>query len=156
GKRNKCLRRNFKQYNLEILNSYFRHKDINRYTWERPSIHQKSIIDYVIMRQKPKIVPQDVDLPYNQRHPIVRNLEQKETDGTVNGERLYLLKQESIHNLFQRRLEVELRNIQGNERIGEGYGNLKEITKTITREELGTEGKKTRQRVIRGNRHVFK
>ncbi|KAF2880805.1 hypothetical protein ILUMI_25362 [Ignelater luminosus] len=66
---------------------------------------------------------------YNQRHPIVRNLEQEETDETVDGERFqsYLLKQESIHNLFQQRLEVELRNIKRNERIKEEYGNLKDV-----------------------------
>ena len=34
-----------KQYELKILNGYFAHKDIHKYTWERPSVKQRSIID---------------------------------------------------------------------------------------------------------------
>ena len=33
-------------YKLKITNTYFCHKNIHLYTWERPSLNKKSIIDY--------------------------------------------------------------------------------------------------------------
>ncbi|KAK4875361.1 hypothetical protein RN001_011783 [Aquatica leii] len=37
---------------LKLMNTFFEHKDIHWYTWERTSLQQKSIIDYVITKQK--------------------------------------------------------------------------------------------------------
>lgn len=39
------------QYQLKIANTFFQHKEIHRYTWERPSMNQKSILDYIIVKQ---------------------------------------------------------------------------------------------------------
>jgi len=41
-----------KQHDLEICNTFFEHKNMHRYIWEKPSLSQKSIIDYIIIRQK--------------------------------------------------------------------------------------------------------
>ena len=39
------------QHNLKLTNTWYAHKDIHRYTWERISMQQKSIIDYVIVKK---------------------------------------------------------------------------------------------------------
>ncbi|CAG9759568.1 unnamed protein product [Ceutorhynchus assimilis] len=40
------------QYKLKILNGFFNHKDIHRYTWHQDTRGLKSIIDYVIIKQE--------------------------------------------------------------------------------------------------------
>ncbi|KAF2879646.1 hypothetical protein ILUMI_26524 [Ignelater luminosus] len=37
------------QYQLKLANIFFAHKDIHR--WERPALQQKSVIDYIIVKQ---------------------------------------------------------------------------------------------------------
>lgn len=48
------------QMNLKIMNGFYRHKDIHNYTWTQPTRNFKSIIDYVILRQKTHLKCQDV------------------------------------------------------------------------------------------------
>jgi hypothetical protein len=36
------------QFKLRIANTFFKHKDFHKFTWERPSMNQKSIIGYII------------------------------------------------------------------------------------------------------------
>jgi exonuclease III len=38
--------------NTRICNIFFKHKNIHKYIWKRFSLNQKSIIDYIITRQK--------------------------------------------------------------------------------------------------------
>ncbi|XP_030757469.1 craniofacial development protein 2-like [Sitophilus oryzae] len=40
------------EHQLKLMNTYFPHKDIHRFTGERPSLNKKSIIDYIIARNK--------------------------------------------------------------------------------------------------------
>lgn len=45
---------------LKILNGYFPHKEIHKFTWTQTNRNLKSIIDYVIQRQNSKLKAQDV------------------------------------------------------------------------------------------------
>jgi hypothetical protein len=36
------------QFKPRIANTFFKHKDIHKFTWERPSMNQKSITGYII------------------------------------------------------------------------------------------------------------
>ena len=45
---------------LKILNDFFKHKDIHKFTRYQDTLQQKSIIDYVIVRQSTKLKIQDV------------------------------------------------------------------------------------------------
>jgi len=39
-------------HNLRITSGYFKHKRIHKYTWEQHTRNLKSIIDYIIVKQK--------------------------------------------------------------------------------------------------------
>ncbi|XP_072384405.1 uncharacterized protein [Diabrotica undecimpunctata] len=41
-----------KQHSLKILNGFYQHKNIHKYTWVQPTRNTKSIIDYVITKQE--------------------------------------------------------------------------------------------------------
>ncbi|XP_024894065.1 craniofacial development protein 2-like, partial [Temnothorax curvispinosus] len=81
-----------KQHDLQITNSHFNHKKIHRFTWEKAS---KSIIDYV-----------------NQK------IRAEEEDGAMGKIELpkyktYLLQQDSIRELYERRLNGYLQTNHG-------------------------------------------
>ncbi|XP_030752879.1 craniofacial development protein 2-like [Sitophilus oryzae] len=48
------------QNNLRILNDFFQHHDIHKYTWIQHSRNLKSVINYVIVRQYTALKIQDV------------------------------------------------------------------------------------------------
>lgn len=47
-------------FQLRIMNGYFQHKDIHKYTYMRPAINQKSITDYLIQKHNSRIKRSDV------------------------------------------------------------------------------------------------
>ena len=38
------------EHQLKVANTYIVHKNSHRYTWERPFLNQKSIFDYIIVK----------------------------------------------------------------------------------------------------------
>lgn len=48
------------QYDLKIMNGFFDHKEIHKYTWFQPTKRQQSIIDYIIVKPTPTLKVQDV------------------------------------------------------------------------------------------------
>ncbi|RZF32288.1 hypothetical protein LSTR_LSTR001752 [Laodelphax striatellus] len=46
--------------NLRVLNGFYRHKDIHKFTWTQETRRLRSIIDYVVMKQKTSIRVKDV------------------------------------------------------------------------------------------------
>lgn len=48
------------QYELKIMNGFFAHKDIHKYTWYQHTWGIKSIIDYIVLKQQTNIRVQDV------------------------------------------------------------------------------------------------
>jgi hypothetical protein len=49
-----------KQKSLKILNGYFQHKRMHRYTWHQDSQELRSIIDCIIARQTSGLIFQDI------------------------------------------------------------------------------------------------
>jgi len=47
-------------HNLKITNVYFKHKMIHKYTWEQNTRKMKSIMEYIIVKQKSKFQIHDV------------------------------------------------------------------------------------------------
>ena len=47
-------------YNLRITNGYFKYKMMHKYVWEQHTQKLKSIIDYIIVKQKSKFQIRDV------------------------------------------------------------------------------------------------
>ena len=48
------------QFDLKIMNSFFAHKDIHKFTWYQHTKGQKSIIDYLILKQNSELKTLDV------------------------------------------------------------------------------------------------
>lgn len=48
------------QYNLRIMNTFFAHKDIHKFTWHQHNRDLRSIIDYIIVKQNTALKIQDV------------------------------------------------------------------------------------------------
>jgi len=48
------------QTNLRVMNGWFEHKDIHKFTWTQPTRNLKSIIDYLIVKQQTKLKIRDV------------------------------------------------------------------------------------------------
>lgn len=47
------------QYDFMIVNNFFQHKDIHKYTWQQNTRELQSIIDYIIVRQATSIKVMD-------------------------------------------------------------------------------------------------
>lgn len=41
------------QFDLRITNTFFQHRDIHKYTWQQDTRNMRTIIDYIIIRQRP-------------------------------------------------------------------------------------------------------
>ena len=48
------------QYGLKILNGFYQHKDIHKFTRHQDTLQQKSIIDYIITKQQTALNINDV------------------------------------------------------------------------------------------------
>ncbi|XP_049778037.1 uncharacterized protein LOC126175324 [Schistocerca cancellata] len=48
------------QNSLKILNGFYQHKEIHKYTWHKDTFNQKSIIDYIIIKQQTRIKIHDI------------------------------------------------------------------------------------------------
>ena len=48
------------QYSFKLQNGWFKHKSIHQFTWTQPTRRLKTIIDYIITRQKSRILVKDV------------------------------------------------------------------------------------------------
>lgn len=148
------------QYNLTITNTYYAHKDIHRYTWERPSLQQKSIIDYIITKKTTHFQVHDSRVKRGancgtDHHLVVaklmypfstkrsnsnwKNGSPENTTNQVDDQKykLYLLQQSSIRDLYQRRLTNELNATIPSQNIEKEHENIKSIIHKIAKETLG-------------------
>ena len=113
------------QNNLRILNGFYPHRDIHRYTWTQHTRNLKYIIDYVIVRQRTKMLIKDVkayrgpscgsDHYMLKANIVLPNKSQNhaipaKTDSEPKQIRYKLdsLQHESIRTLFGRRLDQKL------------------------------------------------
>lgn len=47
-------------FDMKIMNGFYQHKQIHKYTWIQPTRNLKTIIDYVIQRQKSELKTMDI------------------------------------------------------------------------------------------------
>ncbi|XP_056647320.1 craniofacial development protein 2-like [Diorhabda sublineata] len=118
------------QHNLlRIMNGYFKHKEIHTYTWTQITRNLRSIIDYLIMKQKTKIKVHNVRVYRSaecgsDHHlikaklimPIIKDNKQKNqlqnskdlTDIDIPNYNIESLMNESTKLLYQQRLDQNL------------------------------------------------
>ena len=153
------------QYQLKLTNTFFAHKDIHRYTWERPSLNQKSIIDYVIVKTKSKFKVYDsrvkrgancgtdhhllttkIVYPFPHKPSKVNTSNEQapnpHTEIKDKQYKLYLLKQQSIKEFYEMRLQRELELTPPEEDIETEYTSIKNIMHKIAAETLGEQQNK--------------
>lgn len=140
---------------LKIMNGFFQHKNIHKFTWTQPTRGISSIIDYVIMRQNSKINILDVrayrgpecgsdhhfvlsKLIINYRRTPSRKaqMEKKET----SDERIYNLesfRDESTQFLYKLRLATKLQHVRKDQDANELYKELKTCIHEAAEEALG-------------------
>ncbi|XP_045474908.1 craniofacial development protein 2-like [Harmonia axyridis] len=109
---------------LKILNGFFEHKKIHRYTWERPSLHEKSVLDHFICKQKSRFKWQDCRVKR----------------GPNCGSDHYMVEakiQKSIRTLYQSRLAEELRARPPNNNVETEYENMRAVQHSAAMQALG-------------------
>ncbi|KAL3287996.1 hypothetical protein HHI36_002449 [Cryptolaemus montrouzieri] len=114
-------------YSLQILNGFFQHEMIHRYTRERPSLGQRSIIDYVIKRQLSKLKINDCK--------VKRGTNCRSDHRLITTEK----HQTSIR-------EKALAEAPPSEHIEEEYSNMKLAVKRVAHKALGYEQKRKIQK----------
>lgn len=153
----------FVTYNdLKITNTFFRKKDIHKYTWSARG--SRSIIDYVIANRK--IASQIIDTTVyrgndvNSDHFLVmskiqimarwkRNKIKNVPPTETQMYKIYLLNQESIRNLYQTRINSITANTPIDLDINKEWNNIQGIIKIAANEALGSKTKNRRRKGLR-------
>lgn len=142
---------------LKITNTFFRKRDINKYTWSERGL--RSIIDYVLINDKLRPQLQDVHVyrgcDINSDHHLVmarfalwtkwKNSKVKERPLQEDVYKIYLLNQESIRNLYQQRLNQYILNTPTDSILEAEWQNIKNCIEKAANEVLGKK-KKLRSR----------
>lgn len=140
------------QNELKILNGYFQHKEIHKYTWRRDTRNQKSIVDYCIVKQKSQFKFLDVRVyrgpTSNSGHHLLRTKAWfKGIKNMLDGEdeqkqkieqkqyNLNLLAEESVR--YRRRLDEKLQGNTTFENLEEHYLYTKNCIHDTVLEALG-------------------
>lgn len=142
------------QNNMRIMNGYFQHRDIHKYTWTQSTRGLRSIIDYVISKQKAKVILQDVKVcrgpvcgsdhffvktkvffPGRKEKTVETHEEKRET---LQQKRYNLrgLDDEGTRRLYKTRLDQKL-NGNNFEDIEDYYNHIKEAIHAAAKEALG-------------------
>ena len=121
--------RDFCTFNkLKITNSFYRHKDIHKFTWEARGT--KSVIDYIIINDRLKSNIEDTRVfrgsEIDSDHKLVESKfkflthgkhSYKKKDTTIytkpSAFKVHLLEQESIRTLYRNRLKGKLTPLTG-------------------------------------------
>ena len=116
------------QNELRILNGFFQHRDIHKFTWVQPTRGLRSVIDYAITRQTTSMKVQQVKvcrgLSCGSDHYFLKveiafpvkgdhsepNLQQREQEVVVRQVKYNInsLQQESVKGLYRKRLDEKL------------------------------------------------
>ena len=149
---------------LKIMNTYFRHKNIHKYTWEARG--QKSIIDYCISNFKMAKIIQNIrvyrGIELNTDHyllgvkvefpPRWLNKKSKNQIATKPDEfyKTNLLNDESTKWLYEQRIKFHMNKIEENsEDIEKEWKNLKQIIQSAAYESLGKIKRKYRRKYLK-------
>lgn len=147
------------QHSLKIMNGFFQHKDIHKFTWHQETRQLRSIIDYIIMRQNSKLMCQDVRVLRGSEcgsdHFLIRGKIKvpfnKATTSNVNTStivsttksqryRIELFKEQSIKMLYQSRLNQKLDEDLLSSPTIDLYSHLVTSVENAAMEALGTYG----------------
>lgn len=149
------------QNELKITNGFYKHKWIHKYTWEQQTRQIKSIIDYLIMKQRTTIQVHDVRvqrgancgsdhyllrgklyIPGWKTHQGNRDIQEetKEEPGGYPKYNLDSLLHESTKYLYQRRLDEYLTSSE-DETFEVKYKNMVESIHKAAREAIGEKPK---------------
>lgn len=141
---------------MKIMNGFFPHKDIHKFTWEQATKNLRSIIDYIIQKQHSRLNITDVrvyrGLECGSDHHVVmakivveyrriRNKEKQQDQQSKINECKYnleSLKQESTQFLYKLRLANKLQNMETkNANAEQLYGQIKAYIQEAAKEALG-------------------
>jgi len=149
--------------NLKIMNTFFKHKEIHKFTWEARG-HQ-SIIDYFITNMKTSKVIKDIRVyrsnEIDSDHYLLcakvnfpqRWLNKGNKKAPLMQEKFFkvrLLNDESIGWLYTQRVKLHLNNTKENEiDIEKEWKNLQNILKSTTNESLGAIKRRNRRKYLK-------
>lgn len=153
------------QHELKITNGFFQHREQHKYTWTQPTKKQKSIIDYLIIKQNSPIETLDVwvqrGASCSSDHFLVRaklclgykyRKTKTETEQTMKylqwpKYNLESLQNESTVFLYKLRLSQKLTEVL-NGNTEQKYNILKECIDQAAKEALGQKEEKGNKRII--------
>lgn len=142
---------------LKILNGFFPHKWIHKYTWESPSRNLRSIIDYIIQHKNSSIRVNDVRVYRGPEcgtdhfllgakmviRPTIPMIMQENGNHTVTLDivkyKLNSLKQEAVQFLYRQRLSNKLLDIEEGS-TEHTYRQIKKYIHEAAYEALGLQG----------------
>ena len=142
--------REFATFNeLKITNTFFRKKEIHKYTWSSRGL--RSLIDYIIISKKLAKQVSDTRVyrgydVFSDHYLVISQIRLytkwkkiKTSTRQENKEvfKVYLLEQESIRRLYQDRLNRHLNSIPSGNSIEEEWRNMKRIIVQAANEAIG-------------------
>lgn len=154
--------RDFCTFNeLKITNTFFRKKEIHKYTWAARGY--RSVIDYVIVNKKMSSQIQDTRVyrgsDISSDHYLVASKIHLWTKWKKIGRdkqkieneayKVYLLQTESIRNLYQTRLTQELSRRPTASTVEEEWINIRDTLRHVAYETLGTQKLFKRQKKLK-------
>ncbi|XP_072402128.1 uncharacterized protein [Diabrotica undecimpunctata] len=152
---------------LKIMNGFYKHKNIHKYTWTQETRKLRSIIDYIIMNHKSSIKVKDtrvkrgaecgtdhklvvawMEFPYiwtKQKHTSIVT-----TGTTINEKRLklHLLQEESIKDLYKTRLDQKLEEFRY-DMLDEMHEHIKTCLISAALEALGEDDQRNTHQNIK-------
>jgi len=135
---------------LKITNSFYRHKDIHKFTWEAGGT--KSVIDYIIINDRLESITEDTrvfrESEIDSDHKVVESKfkflthakyshkkKDKITYTKPTAFKVHLLEQESIRTLYRNRLKGKLTPLTGE--IDTDWLKIKEAITKAAEESIG-------------------
>jgi len=139
--------------NLKITNTFFKHKDIHKYTWSARG--SRSIIDYIMVNEKLRNQVEDTRVYrgsdiYSDHYLVVatirilgrwKKIHKVETHRQEEVFKVYLLQEESIRDLYQRRLNQYLERQSTKQDINEEWDSLRTCIEKAAYETLAKKKK---------------
>jgi hypothetical protein len=146
---------------LKITNTFFRKKDLHKYTWSTRG--PKSIIDYVIVSRRLKNLVQDIKIfrgsdigsdhfLVTSRINLLSRWKHQSNNNKLANEpvyKTYLLQEGSIRGLYQKRLAKNLSECPKDSTIDKEWENTKSAIKKAANEAFGTKKKHRRKKGLR-------
>lgn len=141
---------------LRIMNGFFQHKEIHKFTWVQPKKKLQSIIDYLIQPQRTRLKTNDVrvyrgaecgtdhymvvaKITINYRKRITQDETEDDTESQPKLKKYNIdsLRDESTQFLYKMRLAAKLANVDEIEGAEEKYQTIKKCIHEAATEALG-------------------